>query len=391
MIRYLLIFFIFLFFQIDLIGQIVYTYQWYKDGVEIKGATSEKFNPQFSGNYSVRITNQNNCSSEVSTPVAFKCIADKPIVVIGANFKISSNVDANTYSWYLNDVLLAENTKTIKIKKAGKYSLKIINTNGCDSEMSDYVTLAFVDFDNDEIEDSEDNCPKMANPTQKDYDKDGIGDVCDDSDEDGIMDDKDQCQNTIKGSKVDSNGCADYQKDTDGDGLMDDKDDCPTIKNPLTPSIVKISEFELKTSNPIVGESYQWYLDGIAIGGGTLPTLKVNAPGNYTVQTKDANGCKSPISTSLTILILSAEKENKGVSIFPNPFNSVIKMTFDKEFGKEASVSIFDIKGSLIYTKNTVQLNEIIDLSKLSEGTYLLKIKALDGDNKVFIKIIKQY
>jgi hypothetical protein len=390
MIRYLLILFIFLIFRIDLNGQIIYTYQWFKDGIEIKGATSEKFNPQFSGNYSVRITNQNNCSSEVSTPVAFKCIADKPIVVIGANFKISSNVDANTYSWYLDDILLSENTKTIKIKKGGKYSLKIINANGCDSEMSDYVTLAFLDSDNDGIEDSEDNCPKMANPVQKDSDKDGIGDVCDDSDEDGIMDDKDQCQNTIKGTKVDSNGCADYQKDTDGDGIMDDKDDCPTIKNPLAPSIVKLSEFELKTSNPIVGESYQWYLDGVAISGGTLSTLKVNVPGTYTVQTKDANGCKSPISPLLTILILSLEKENIGANVFPNPFHTAIKITFDKDFGNEVSVSIFDIKGSLIYTKNSVQFNEMIDLSKLSEGTYLLKLKALESNNTVYFKIIKQ-
>lgn len=389
MTKFFSLFFI-LFFSFDSFCQSNYTYQWFKDGVEIKGATGEKFSPQFSGNYSVQITNQNNCSSKVSTEVVFKCIADKPIVVIGANFKISSNVDANIYSWYLDDVLISENTKTIKIKKGGKYSLKIINANGCDSEMSDYVTLAFVDFDNDGIEDSEDNCPKLANTTQKDFDKDGIGDVCDDSDEDGIMDDKDQCQNTIKGTKVDSNGCADYQRDSDGDGITDDKDDCPTIKNPQAPSIIKMSEFDLKTSNPIVGESYQWYLEGVAISGGTSSTLNVSAPGNYTVQTKDANGCKSPISPLLTILILSTEKENIGASIFPNPFNSAIKITFDKDFGKEVSLSIFDIKGSLIYSQKAVQLNEMIDLSKLREGTYLLKMESFENKNKLFFKLLKQ-
>ena len=371
------------------LGQI--TYQWLKDGVEIKGATNEEFNPQFSGNYSVRITNQNNCSSEVSIPFVFKCIADKPFVVIGANFKISSNVDANTYSWYLDDVLLTDNTKTIKIKKGGKYSLKIINANGCDSEMSDYVTLAFVDSDFDGIEDSEDNCPKVANPTQKDTDKVGIGDVCDDSDEDGITDDKDQCQNTIKGTKVDLNGCADYQKDTDGDGIMDDKDDCPTIKNPAAPSIVKLSEFDLKTLNPIAGESYQWYLDGVAVNGGTLATLKANFTGNYTVQIKDANGCKSPISAVLTILILGTENETLGASVFPNPFNSSVKITFDKEFGESVSVSFYDVKGSLVLCKNSVSENELIDLSGFSDGVYLVTIKSLINENSKTIKLIKQF
>ncbi len=214
-------------------GQI--TYQWLKDGVEIKGAINEKYKPLNSGNYSVRITNQNNCTSEVSTAIAFKCITE------------------------------------------------------------------------------------------------------------------------------------------------------------TTPNIVKVNDFELKSSNPIAGDSYQWYLDNILIPGANSNSFKATSSGNYTLQTKDANGCDSPISSSISISILGAEKENYKVGIFPNPFYSSVKITFDKEFGESISVSFYDVKGSLVFSKNSVSENELIDLTGFSEGIYLVKIKSLENENSKTIKLIKQF
>jgi len=45
-----------------------------------------------------------------------------------------------------------------------------------------------------------------------------------DSDRDGVPDDKDKCPNNMKGLKVDANGCP---IDSDGDGVIDDLDMCP--------------------------------------------------------------------------------------------------------------------------------------------------------------------
>jgi len=227
--------FCFLFLFVSLyegFGQI--TYQWLKDGVEIKGATNEKFKPLGSGNYSVRITNQNNCTSEVSSPIAYKCF------------------------------------------------------------------------------------------------------------------------------------------------------------NEITPVISKLNEFELKSSVPVVGETYQWFLDNVLIVGANSSSYKAYTTGVYTLQTKDANGCFSAVSAAIAISILGIEKENLGAAVFPNPFTAGVKITFGEEFGKEVSVSLFDMKGALVYTKSAVQMNEMIDLSKLSEGTYLLRMEAIDKENKVFFKMIKQ-
>ena len=212
-------------------GQI--TYQWLKDGIEIKGATSEKYKPISSGNYSLRISNQNNCSSEVSSSIAFKCLTE------------------------------------------------------------------------------------------------------------------------------------------------------------IIPTIAKVNELELKTSIPNVGETYQWFLDNVLIPGANSSSYKAIATGIYTLQTRDANGCLSPVSAAIGISILGIEKENNGAAVFPNPFTAGVKITFDHTFGKEVSISIFDMKGAIVYTKSSVHLNEAIDLSKLSEGTYLLEMEA--NQNKVFFKLMKLY
>jgi hypothetical protein len=82
---------------------------------------------------------------------------------------------------------------------------------------------ACLDTDSDQIPDAVDNCADLYNPLQEDTDHDGIGDWCDD------------CRFVANPDQMDSDddGIGDAcQSDTDGDGIPDTQDNCPTVANP---------------------------------------------------------------------------------------------------------------------------------------------------------------
>lgn len=107
-----------------------------------------------------------------------------------------------------------------------------------DGAMNKVVRLdPFDDQDKDHIRDSEDNCPLVANPSQFDYDNDGIGNECDnDGDGDGVTSDVDDCEfgisdwTSTSNSDYDGDGCNDLSEDSDddNDGVEDVDDICPT-------------------------------------------------------------------------------------------------------------------------------------------------------------------
>ena len=92
------------------------------------------------------------------------------------------------------------------------------------------------DLDADGILDGIDNCPKIPNTDQLNFDGDSFGDICDeDDDEDGVLDGADECPYGDIGwganafTDHDGDGCRDLTEDFDDDedGVFDTEDLCP--------------------------------------------------------------------------------------------------------------------------------------------------------------------
>ena len=95
----------------------------------------------------------------------------------------------------------------------------------------------------------------------------------------------------------------------------------------------------------------------------------------------DSKGCD---------LILGNSLADKKVIISPNPFEQSIKIEFPEDFGPMVSAKIHDVKGVVVWEKESVRESEIVDLSSLSVGNYVLNLTSQTNGQVSVVKISKQ-
>jgi hypothetical protein len=297
---------------------------------------------------------------------------------------------------------ILENSQSIIPNSPGNYTA-IVTTQFGEFTTPIYKTLA-QDTDKDGIEDALDKCSNT--PAGEQVDSNGCSLSQKDTDNDGINDKLDKCSTTKTGFKVDANGCADYQKDTDNDGITDDIDKCqgtPTgIKvdafgcsdaqkdtcSNVKPTIILKNGLELST--PLIGVGYVWYLNEIKIPNAINSTYLATSSGRYSVQVLKTATCITGVSENIFVQITGTNQENNQFIVFPNPFTKDIKIEFPPEYGSAVKVSISDIKGSIVYSKERVINSEILNLSFLNTGVYLITIYSNHSSEKRVFKLLKE-
>jgi len=114
-------------------------------------------------------------------------------------------------------------------------SFAIVANDGLDDSDVSLFKMNFMDdADGDGVEDGLDNCPSIANQDQLDTDDDGLGNACDDDDDnDGVLDVNDALPlNASESVDTDGDGIGNNaDTDDDGDEVADELDNCPITSN----------------------------------------------------------------------------------------------------------------------------------------------------------------
>ncbi|NMH85878.1 T9SS type B sorting domain-containing protein [Flavivirga algicola] len=152
------------------------SYQWFKDGNEIDGATNQTYETNESGLYSVNVSlgtcstsgsidldaNQFSSSIDVQEAPAVNLLPSEGTLTV----TVTDDADTPEYEWYLNDNLIASaNSDSYEATQVGSYKVVINQTVGCVSSKQ-YL------FEIEETFPDVDNIPNLISPNG-----DGINDT----------------------------------------------------------------------------------------------------------------------------------------------------------------------------------------------------------------------
>ena len=134
------------------------------------------------------------------------------------------------------------------------------------------------------------------------------------------------------------------------------------------------------------GASYQWFTcpGNVVIPGATNQTFTATSSGDYGV-TVTLAGC-SVDSSCVTYTTLGLENNIMNTfNIYPNPISDILNIQHYSDINK---ITIYNMLGQQVLTKNVSATSTQIDMSALTNGTYLVKVEA--GSVSKTIKVFKK-
>ncbi len=143
------------------------------------------------------------------------------------------------------------------------------------------------------------------------------------------------------------------------------------------------------TATYFSGATYVWMKDGQIYNSNGTNTLTTTAGGNYTVNMYGL-GCTSVSNLSIIIDSLNAIGDIHNLPqffIYPNPAKDQIIV----QCSQAGSLSLMDITGRIIlqHTASIPLSSQILDISSLAKGVYLLRFSSNEGAVET-VKVVKE-
>jgi PKD repeat protein len=144
------------------------------------------------------------------------------------------------------------------------------------------------------------------------------------------------------------------------------------------------------------GVSYSWDFGDSNSSSSASPSHNYTTPGTYTVVlTATLGSCTDTDTLTITVLSGVGVEESEfaaGISVYPNPSNGIVNISFDLDQSRNIELNVMDALGKLVDLKNfnSVYNNTIeLDLSSNAKGIYFIKIKSDTDEHTVRITLMK--
>lgn len=159
-----------------------------------------------------------------------------------------------------------------------------------------------------------------------------------------------------------------------------------TYTNDLTNTVV----FNTTTA----GSTYFWTFGDNETSTLQNPTHIYALSGTYTVTliVTTSSGCSDTLVQSVEVSNVNVDEitGNREILVYPNPTRGLLTVKLNVQ-EKESRITVMNLVGDIVYEKCffSSHVEEIIDLSELSKGVYLLQVTN-NSDKQFMQRIIKQ-
>jgi hypothetical protein len=379
----------------------LYTYQWKLNGTNINGATGPVYTANQAGTFTCAVTNA--CSTIVSSPINVTVIPTPTpsisysgnSIVCSSQTKILSTTlnTGNTYTWYRGTTNVGGglNVNTYNATQATSYTVRESTPQGCTALSPAVVFTA------------------GTNPVAL-IRSVGYPQIC--SGNSLLLKGASNVgatyqwykNNVVIAGAVDSS----YSVTTNGMYNYIVANSCSTISSSSIQVAVKakptatISAVGSTTfcngdsvvlqANVVASSSYGWIKGVNFINGASSSSYSAKQAGSYKVQITNQFGC-SKQSNSIAVTVPCKEGDGfmsngiTNVNVYPNPSNGNVFVEIENTNENiEFSLELFDAQGNLIEAEIQSDQNNLLKLSNLSSGIYLLKL--VSSEETILKKII---
>lgn len=135
------------------------------------------------------------------------------------------------------------------------------------------------------------------------------------------------------------------------------------------------------------GYTYSWST------GATTPTIVADASGSYYVVLTNARGCKKTTPPVNVTVAIEDTKNLTSLTMYPNPTNGNVTLSFELMNREEVSISVYDLAGKMISTQqddlssgaHTLNIN----MSNESAGIYWVNIRTNTTQQTLRLNVVK--